>query len=130
MYQPSGFDYPKLEFFDIRKNGIKYTASKFPTVEEYRDATYTLFWSRRKGIKRWLDKVYKSEEDAALCCWCPYSRKAQKILNQHGNFICHTEIVRRILIDLDSNLIILNDADRQKHVKHLWSDDNIMIGVH
>jgi len=115
VYQPKGFNYPKLRIFEIVDHtGRWIRPSNFvkdsdPLIS-YRDTLYNLYSTRKNSIENWFNSIIG--QDVALCCWCPYDRAAQRQLKEHGSFVCHTEVIRYFAKYLGFNLDI--DFDRQK----------------
>ena len=124
VYQPKGFDYPKLDFFDIRQNG-KWTRPrdfipeghdpKMPDddlLARYFSRLGLIYMTRGAEIDKWFDSL---DHDVALCCWCPYDQAAQRQLKAYGSFVCHTAVVGYLL--QDRGIPLLYDGDREKMVK-------------
>lgn len=107
VYQPKGYALPKLDFFDIRGPGGNWTRPRdfahLPNpLGSYRDALVSLYQSRLGGIIQWYEWLenYADHPVAALCCWCPYDKAAQRQLKEWGSFVCHTEVIRQILLSM------------------------------
>lgn len=118
VYQPKGFNYPKVDWTDIRREGGHWTRprdfiSAYRPLDAYREALWQLYSSREKQIYDWL---YKRSGDIALCCWCPYDRAAQRQLQEHGSFVCHTAVLGLIL-EHKFHQVVAYDSDREKMVK-------------
>lgn len=131
VYQPTGFAYQKLDFFDIRDESGKWTRPRdfIPddhdpskpsdaVVGKYRAALYGLYIRRIAEIDKWAKAL---NHDVALCCWCPYDRAAQRQLADYGTFLCHTAGIGLVLRDArvfgSTVPPIIYDDDRQKMVR-------------
>jgi hypothetical protein len=124
VYQPKGFVYPKLDFFDIRDEAGKWTrprdflgenhdASKPDALLlRYRAALIDIYTARLPAILQWRSSL---KGDVALCCWCPYDEAAQRQLKDYGSFVCHTSVIGFMLDD--GQIEIKYDVDRQKMVR-------------
>ena len=125
VYQPKGFNYPKLDFFDIRKNGwwIRprlYAEDPNPLMS-YRETLMNAYIGRQDDIIRW---IYDRPDYVALCCWCPYEKAAQRQIREHGNFVCHTEVIGGIIKTLAPETHIIWDYDRRTQMKRLWTKNS------
>jgi hypothetical protein len=109
VYQPRGFSYPKLDFWDIRDDRGNWTRPR-----EYRGKLIDLYASRIEAINDWLHDL---DHTAVLCCWCPYDRAAQRQLRDWGSFVCHTAVMYEVLRGLGVEVLL--DPDRDRMVK-LW----------
>src|SRR3989304_302885 len=122
-FQPAGFDYPVLKFFQpLDDKGKQIGLSDFNECAHphlaYREALMNIYLKRKIAVKKWLDNV---ELKTVLCCWCPHTRKAQQQMNLHGNFVCHTEVIGGYLRTLNGNIKIVMDEDRLFHMRRLWT---------
>lgn len=117
VYQPKGYNYPKIEWTDIRREGHWTRPRDFLTaykpLDAYREALWALYSSREEAIHKWL---YGIKGEVALCCWCPFDRAAQRQLVEHGSFVCHTAVLGLVL-EKKFHQIVTYDADREKMVK-------------
>jgi hypothetical protein len=115
VYQPKSYFLPKLDFFDIRGPGGRWTRPRdfahLPNpLVSYRDALMSLYRSRAGDIVRWYEKLEGSDHPvAALCCWCPYDKAAQRQLKEWGSFVCHTEVIRQALISIGAEQVEIDD---------------------
>lgn len=113
VYQPRGYSYPKIDWTDIRREGEWTRPRDFLQTEEpllhYHHALLNLYASRKGEILQWL---HTAPEMFALCCWCPYDRAAQRQLQEHGSFVCHTAVVAEVLEQYGVRCWF--DADRQR----------------
>lgn len=116
VYQPNGFDYPKAEWADIRKNdGTWIRPREFlqeaSPLDAYRRTLLNHYASRGEKIREWLNNLAWSE--VALCCWCPYDRAAQRQLNEFGSFVCHLTVIGEYL---SSHMMVpvWYDAERRR----------------
>ncbi len=92
MYQPKGFNLPKVAWTDIRRDGGEWIRPRLFIEEEspldaYWEAIINHYYTRRTAVEEWLAGV---QTPVALCCWCPYDRAAKRQLEEFGTFICHT----------------------------------------
>ncbi|HJS83819.1 MAG TPA: hypothetical protein VJ742_13415 [Nitrososphaera sp.] len=114
VYQPTGFKYPKATWTDIREDGKWMRPRDFLDAEKpllaYRAKLYSMYESRLEDAEKWLSEL---QAPAALCCWCPYDKAAQRQLQQWGSFVCHTAVVGEFLID-KFQLPVWYDGDRRK----------------
>jgi len=113
VYQPKGFNYPKAKCFDIRTEaGLWIRPRLFASASQplicYRASLLTLYKSRAKEILRWLTGV---GGEAALCCWCPYEKAAQRQLKEWGSFVCHLSVVGEYVTDYTEETVWY-DSDR------------------
>ena len=119
VYQPKGLNYPKLDFFDIRKDGRWIRPRNFLAFKEplkaYRSVLYDHFAKRSEEIQEWFAN---NPGPHALCCWCPYEKAAQRQLKEFGSFVCHTGVIFQVLQDL--GLPVTLDQDRQDKMNKLW----------
>lgn len=102
VYQPKGYELPKADWTDIRRDGRWIRPRDFVTesgvyvgdpLESYARALFELYDSRIEEAQRWFHEVaqdYHTLGGIALACWCPYDRAAQRQLGEHGSFVCHT----------------------------------------
>lgn len=116
VYQPKGFNYPKLDFFDIRDAKGKWTrprdfVDKDRPLRAYRDALLGLYAPRYDAIESWARSRTKH---SALCCWCPYDLAAERQLVTWGTFVCHTDVIRIVLTEM--GFYVTMDDDRKKMV--------------
>lgn len=131
VYQPKGFNYPKLDFFDIRQNGRwirprDFIGEQYP-LTKYQEVLERLYYTREAEIRAWKESlanyvnndVRTNTTKVALCCWCPYDRAAQRQLQTHGTFVCHTAIIGKIIQQLQPGFMpgVGYDKDRDKMVK-------------
>ena len=119
VYQPKGFNYPKLDIWDIRDDKEHWTRPRdFVDYEEplreYRGKLLDLYGERFQAIRNWVDGL---DHTAVLCCWCPYDRAAQRQLKVFGTFVCHTAVMYEVLRGFGVDVML--DDDRKKMVK-LW----------
>lgn len=119
VYQPRGFDYPKVDAFDIRDDLGRWTRPRDfvgspDPLAAYRQALMGIYLSRSRQIMDWLDAVQGRR--IALCCWCPYDKAAQRQLSEWGTYVCHTGVIYEFLRDL---VDVRLDADRDRLVR-LW----------
>jgi len=101
VYQPSGYDYPKVDWADIRVQGQWIRPRLFlsdpdPAAAYWRFMT-TMYESRIREAHEWLQDYYT--HDLAMCCWCPHDRAARRQLEEFGSFICHTGPLAAFLRD-------------------------------
>src|SRR3990167_8862087 len=112
VYQPDGFNYPKIFAFDIRSKGKWIRPREFKdkprSLMAYHDALYAHYLKREVAIQTWLYKF--GDTPVALCCWCPYEKAAQHQLNEWGSFVCHLSVVGEFLHDLGAQ--VWYDGDR------------------
>lgn len=117
VYQPKGYNYPKAEWADIRRDGVWTRPRDFLDTEDplrnYHVALFNLYVSRREEISLWLAQVSTFWGEFVLCCWCPYDRAAQRQLVEHGSFVCHTAVIGEILENQHS-VQVFYDSDRQR----------------
>jgi hypothetical protein len=67
----------------------------------------------------WIPTALRSD---ILCCWCPYSRPAQRQLERFGSFVCHTGVLGEFLVDKFA-VPIQYDQDRVEHMVGCISSD-------
>ena len=112
VYQPKGFDFPKAEWCDIRVDGTWQRPRDFLEAESplhaYRAALLRTYRSRSEEAALWLSEL---AGPAALLCWCPYDRAAQRQMEQFGSFVCHTAVLAEVLRD-DHKCNVFLDGDR------------------
>lgn len=117
VYQPKGYNYPKADCWDIRKDGKWIRPREFLEAEkpliEYRNALWELYDSRRPQIEQWLGQHGWDEQFAAVCCWCPSDKAAKKQLDLFGSFVCHTSVVGEYLSE-EMKIPVWYDSDRLK----------------
>lgn len=117
VYQPKGFNYPKAAVWDIRPTEFGETQWVRPRefvghdepLMAYRETLLNLYAARDHAIKQWLNRLQGA---AALCCWCPYDKAAQRQLLQWGSFVCHTAVVGEHLTN--QGVEVWYDGDRRK----------------
>jgi hypothetical protein len=113
VYQPHWMpQLPKLDVFDIRDHG-KWTrprdfVDREDPLKAYAEHLWRLYDERHHEISKTLAGL---PEEAALCCWCPYDKAAQRQLQQFGSFVCHSEVVGQVLEY--HGVSVGKDADRQ-----------------
>ena len=117
VYQPKGYHYPKAEWADIRDENGKWTRPRDFIGEEdpllaYRQALLNLYASRTNVVAQWLAQVSTFWGEFALCCWCPYDRAAQRQLQEHGSFVCHTAVIGEHL-EQHHGVQVFYDNDRR-----------------
>lgn len=94
VYQPRGFSYPKICWTDIRDESGNWIRPReflsfLDPAQAYWNAMLDHYDSRLDKALKW--KTENQDLDtAALCCWCPFDRAAQRQLKEFGSFICHT----------------------------------------
>lgn len=114
VYQPKGYDFPKAGWADIRedKTGEWIRPRMFeghPNPRTaYRDWLYQEYMGRKEEAMIWL---YGLEGDAALMCWCPRDKAAQRQLKDWGSFICHTAVIGEFL-HKEFDVPVWYDSDR------------------
>ena len=113
VYQPNGYDYPKVEWADIRRDGHWIRPRDFITEAQplvaYHDALYALYMERKAEAEWWRDAV---PWDVALCCWCPYDQAAQRQLKDFGSFVCHTAVLSEFIYR-ELHVQVWEDGDRR-----------------
>jgi hypothetical protein len=117
VYQPKGYNYPKAEWADIRRDGVWTRPRDFigepDPLAAYRNALLHLYGERHRHIEDWLEGVKLGWGDQfVLCCWCPYDRAAQRQLGEHGSFVCHTAVIGEVL-ERDHDVQVFYDSDRR-----------------
>lgn len=118
VYQPQGFDYPKVDWTDIRDdqgNWIRprnFLSEPNPPAA-YRQALMNLYDRRLAQAKYWALDVAAEGRDVALCCWCPYDRAAKRQLEQFGSYICHTAVLSEFIFTR-LGLPVWEDGDRRQ----------------
>lgn len=116
VYQPKGYNYPKAEWADIRRDGAWTRPRDFIGEDEpllqYHHALLNLYSQRREEISLWLAEVGTFWREFVLCCWCPYDRAAQRQLQEHGSFVCHTAVIGEAL-ELWHGVQVFYDSDRR-----------------
>jgi len=80
-------------------------------LEAYRNALRDGYKARWGAIKKWLDSL-SPDEDIVLCCWCPYSKSAQKQIEKYGRFFCHTSLIKEMLNKHRPDILVVDDEDR------------------
>lgn len=114
VYQPKGYTFPKVDWTDIRDSTGAWTRPRnfvddeFP-AQSYRESLYALYLSRIHTAREWVDLLVR--RDAALCCWCPSDKAAQRQLEEFGSFICHTAVLGEF-ISTEFSVPVWYDADR------------------
>ena len=114
VYAPKGYEWmPKAQWTDIRNANGDWTRPRNFEKEEnplaaYRDALLSLYSDRYLQANAWLTML---PGDAALCCWCPSDKAAQRQLQEWGSFICHTSVLGEY-ISSTFNMPVWYDADR------------------
>jgi hypothetical protein len=121
VYQPKGFNYPKLPWFDIRENGRWIRPREFLSETEplvgYREKLLEHFYKDAPEIKSWYWN--QTGGDMAFCCWCPYEKAAQRQIRQFGSFVCHTGVVYGALQYM--GIPVELDEDRKERMNKLWT---------
>lgn len=125
VYQPAGFNYPKLDWADIRDSSGQWIMPRNfkqfnKPLEHYVRALWHHYQRRSADIYAWT-KVAKSGD--VLCCWCPYETAAQRQIRQFGSFVCHTSVIA-LLLEHDFRMNVVLDEDR---TKQMWMPDIKMI---
>lgn len=93
VYPPKGYEhYPKIEWTDIRReDGTWIRPREFVSQDEpllaYWEALLQHYDERLPQAEQWADALLG---DVAMCCWCPHDRAAQRQLEEHQSFVCHT----------------------------------------
>lgn len=105
---------PKAVWTDIRDHAGNWTRPRnfegfANPLQSYRTALLNLYGERVIEAQRWLDAL--EGHDAALCCWCPSDKAAQRQLKDYGSFICHTGVLGEF-ISTTFNIPVWYDADR------------------
>lgn len=112
VYQPKGYDFPKAQWADIRRDGAWIRPRDFLSHDNpliaYREALLNLWSSRLVEIEQWLSL---REGPTALCCWCPYDKAAQRQLKDWGSFVCHTAVIGEYLSQ-EFKVPVWYDSDR------------------
>ena len=98
VYQPKNCNFPKAKWADIRWPGGTWIRPREfvewdHPLNGYFGNLLALYLSRTDEIMKWLHKHPK----AALLCWCPYEKAAQRQIRQHGTFVCHLGVVEAYL---------------------------------
>lgn len=115
VYSPRQFThYPKAWWTDIRNEDGAWTrprdfVDRPDPLGAYRAELLRLYRSREEQARAWVSGV---DDWAALCCWCPYDRAAQRQLEEHGSFVCHTAVVGEFLEEL--GVRVWYDQDRRR----------------
>lgn len=113
VYQPKGHTLEKVAWTDIRNDRGEWTRprnflSSDRPLAEYRESLYAIYYDRIDEARRWLDSL--DGQPAALCCWCPFDRAAQRQLREFGSFTCHTAVIGEFLEELGQR--VWYDTDR------------------
>lgn len=119
VYQPHWLPQrPKAKWMDIRPDfkgtwirPREFIEMDYP-LDGYFDTLATLYDSRQPMINEWLASL--PDKDIAICCWCPYDKAAQRQLEEHGTFVCHTAAVGSKLESM--GLWVDYDNDRERMV--------------
>jgi len=113
VYQPKGYDYPKVDWTDIRREGHWIRPRDFLSFEQplvaYHDALYALYMERKQEAEWWRDAT---PWDVALCCWCPYDQAAQRQLKDFGSFVCHTAVLSEYIYN-ELGVAVWEDGNRR-----------------
>ena len=116
-WQPAGFAYPELSFlapWDAAGRPIR-LRDFAGSLSGYHDALWQRLVEQRDKVEEFLD--YLSEySQFALCCWCPYSRPAQRQIKQFGTFVCHSMVVKPFLEQYPGVSVQLDDDRRTRAV--------------
>lgn len=114
VYQPKGFNFEKVAWTDIRKDGKWTRPREFldcpNPLHGYREAMLDLYESRYEEALEWANSL---REPVALCCWCPYDRAAQRQLKDFGSFVCHTAVLSEFCSER-LGLPVWEDSDRRR----------------
>lgn len=114
VYQPRGFNYPKVAWADIRPDGEHWIRprdfiSQPDPLKAYHDALFALYESRIEAARYWANTL---QNDVALCCWCPNDRAARRQIEQFGSFVCHTAVLSEFIFRR-LGLAVWEDGDRR-----------------
>jgi hypothetical protein len=114
VYQPKGYTFPKVAWTDIRDSTGEWIRPRLFLTDDapaarYRESLYGLYHTRLDEARRWVDSI--GDNDAALCCWCPFDKAAQRQLKDWGSFICHTAVLGEFL-STELKVPVWYDADR------------------
>lgn len=114
VYQPKGFEFPKVEWADIRDaDGEWIRPRRFITEKNprlaYRTALLAHYELRQLEASAWITE--QGDRPTALCCWCPYERAAIRQIKDWGSYICHTSVLGEF-IHSTFGIPVWYDADR------------------
>lgn len=114
VFQPKGYNFPKASWTDIRDSAGQWTRPRNflggrNPAESYRAALLGIYNGRVDEAREWLASV--ESRSAALLCWCPYDKAAQRQIEEWGSFICHTAVLGEFL-RTEFGVPVWYDADR------------------
>lgn len=115
VYQPQDCNYPKAEWCDIRDDtGQWIRPNRYLDEPEplaaYRQVLLMHYEARHRDIRTWINHIGAA---AALLCWCPYERAAQRQLQEFGSFVCHTAVLAEVLSSsYRTRVNVFLDSDR------------------
>ncbi len=123
MYQPQGYAYPRLDWALIgNPDGSAWIRPRNfldhpDPLKAYHDALLAQYESRIFVAKPWFDYIEQDYHTVTFCCWCPHDRAAQRQMEEHGSFVCHTEVLAEFIENRLQHRVWV-DRDR-RHMKTL-----------
>jgi hypothetical protein len=115
---PRGYEHiPRVEWALILDSNGKWIRPRefldqVEPLAAYRAALMAQYESRIFQAKLWLDA---QPDSFAMLCWCPYDRAAQRQLEEHGTFVCHTGVLAEFMERrLDCQVWLDGDRRRMK----------------
>lgn len=119
VYQPKGYSYVKAPWTDIRDaNGNWIRPRNFLSAPDplaaYHRALLDLYATRTGAIQTFLHSCEVERISPVFCCWCPKDRAAQRQLQEHGTFVCHTAVVGEVLEQFGVGVWYDDDRRRMK----------------
>lgn len=121
VYQPKGVELPEVAWAKITKqDGTWIRPREFISepdpLRAYHVALLGHYDCREAEAREWFDALkwqVGSHNCIGFCCWCPYERRAQEQLAEHGSFVCHTAVLGE-WIETRLGVPVWYDSDRRK----------------
>lgn len=123
MYQPKGYDYPRLDWALIgQPDGSGWIRPRNfigqpDPLGSYKRALWAQYDSRIAQAQSWGEYIGNDYYSVAFCCWCPHDRAAQRQMEEHGSFVCHTDVLGEWIEDR-LGVRVWYDSER-RHMKAL-----------
>jgi hypothetical protein len=103
MYQPKGYLYDRLDWALIgQPDGSGWIRprnfiQRADPLSAYHDALLMQYIGRTETAKAWFDYMDDTFDGVTFCCWCPHDRAAQRQMEEHGSFVCHTDVLAEFI---------------------------------
>lgn len=110
-FKPQGFEHVPVLLFLVATDAEGNKLSPDIGIEKFEEKYKEKIKKEWKAVKNWLDSLTPNE-DIALLCWCPYSKRAAAELEKTGQFFCHTYFIYRMLQKNRPDIEVCPDKDR------------------